>query len=135
MALPAYALDANVPEGNFTILEVGKIAPFSGVLFDAKATAYILADKRFTEEEMQLQIGFALHKQRLEYEKKLESAQLQLEVSEGQSALLLEQRDKHIQALQEQLLKKPAGQKLLNIVGVGVLTGLVAYILVDKAVD
>jgi len=133
IALPAFALEADVPEGNFTILEQGKIAPFSGVLFDPIAVAYILSDKRFMEEEVQLQVGFALHKQRLKYEKDIESLELKFDMLDGQSTMLLEQMDKHIEALQRQLIKKPNGQKLTNIVGGVMLIGLVAYILVDKA--
>jgi len=133
IALPAFALEADVPEGNFTILEQGKIAPFSGVLFDSVAVAYILADKRFMEEEVQLQVGFALHKQKLKHEKDIKSLELRLDISKGQSTMLLEQKNKHIEALQRQLIKKPNGQKLTNIVGSVMLIGLVAYILADKA--
>lgn len=133
LTLPAFALEANVPEGNFTILEQSKIAPFSGVLFDDIATAYIIAEKRFMEEEVQLQVGFALHKQRLKYEKDLKGLQLQLDISRGQSTMLLEQKDKHIEALQKQLIKKPNGQKLKNILGGIAITGLVTYILVNNS--
>jgi len=131
LTLRAFALEASVPEGNFTILEQGKIAPFSGVLFDDKATAYIIAEKRFMEEEVQLQIGFALRKQRLKHEKDLASLQLRLDISEGQSAALLEQKDKHIEALQKQLVKKPNYQKWTNIIGGAILVGLATYVLVD----
>ena len=132
ITFPAFAFDADVPEGNFAILEQGKIAPFSGVLFNDKATAYIIAEKRFMEEETQLQVGFALRKQRIEYEEKLESLQLKLDISEDQSTLLLEQKDKHIESLRKQLLKKPNHQKMTNIIGGILLTGLVTYVLVKE---
>jgi len=133
LVFPAFALESNVPEGNFTILEQGKIAPFSGVLFDDIASAYIIAEKRFMEEEVQLQVGFALRKQRLKHEKDLKSLQLKLDISKGQSTMLLEQKDKHIEALQNQLTKKPNGQKLKNIIGGIAITGLVTYILVNNS--
>ena len=68
-SLNAFAIEANVPEGQFTIVEEGNPALFSGVLFNDISVAYILADKKFNEEEVQLQIGFALHKQRLKHQR------------------------------------------------------------------
>jgi len=128
----AFALEASVPEGHFTIIEKGTPALFSGVLFDDVSIAYILADKKFGEEEIQLQIGFALRKQRLEHQKEIEGLQLQYDILHGQSKMLIEEREKHIAVLQEQLAKKPNSHKLTSALKSVIIIALASYIAIDK---
>jgi len=131
-SLNAFALEANVPEGHFTIIEKASPALFTGVLFDDISIAYILADKEFSEEELQLQIGFALRKQRIKHQKEIESISVEYNIFQEQSDLLIYERDKHITTLQEQLAKKPNSYKLTSVLKSVIIIALASYIAIDK---
>tara|TARA_Y100000593_G_scaffold87361_1_gene167692 strand:+ start:1409 stop:1846 length:438 start_codon:yes stop_codon:yes gene_type:complete len=131
-SLNAFAIEANVPEGQFTIVEEGNPALFSGVLFNDISVAYILADKKFNEEEVQLQIGFALHKQRLKHQREINSLHLEYDILQEQTDLLIFERDKHISTLQEQLAKKPNSYKLTSALKSVIIIALASYIAIDK---
>ena len=66
-------------DGKFTFLQKGSQAPFTGTLFDPSATAKIIADRKFFEEEYKLKLGFELEKQQKQFDFDLSQVKITLD--------------------------------------------------------
>jgi len=95
--------DTSIDIGNFTIVQIGEEAPFSGYLFDPLASSKILSQYKYDMAELQLQ--FEYERQRIELKasidlqlKDVELLSLRAQVENGET---------HIEYLEKQLRKTP----------------------------
>jgi len=71
--------NAIASDGKFTFIQQGNQAPFTGTLFDPTATAKMLANRKFLQEEYELKLGFELQKQQKQFDLDLSQIQITLD--------------------------------------------------------
>lgn len=118
-------------DGKFTHIDTGEEAPFDGTLFDPVATAKILTNKEFCEEEVELKLNLNYEKLEKEANLKLKILETELNASKEKSKELLLLKDEEI----EKLRKQAANQKvdLVPIIAAGggsLLAGIIIGLLV-----
>tara|TARA_Y100000287_G_C13937320_1_gene217706 strand:+ start:69 stop:461 length:393 start_codon:yes stop_codon:yes gene_type:complete len=89
----------------FVVLEEGEAAPFSGRLLNDEAIAKIGVEDAFKVEQCNLQINYALEKQKLELELKFEKEKIMLETDKQILQEKVRLRDQTIKEMQD--LRKP----------------------------
>lgn len=89
----------------FVVLQEGEAAPFSGRLLNDEAIAKIGVEDAFKVEQCNLQINYALEKQKLELELKFEKEKIALETDKKILQEKVKLRDETIKQLQD--LRKP----------------------------
>jgi hypothetical protein len=89
----------------FVVLEEGEVAPFSGRLLNDEAIVKIGVEDLFKVEQCNLQIDYALEKQKLELELKLEKEKIILETDKQILQEKVKLRDQTIEQLRD--LRKP----------------------------
>ena len=89
----------------FARLEVGDIAPFTGRLLNDEAIAKISVEDAFKVEQCNLQINYALEKQKLELQLKFEKEKIILESDKQILEEKVKLRDQTIKEMQD--LRKP----------------------------
>tara|TARA_Y100001970_G_C14090490_1_gene779759 strand:- start:200 stop:646 length:447 start_codon:yes stop_codon:yes gene_type:complete len=94
-----------VNEGKFTILDHRECAPFPGVLFDADATASLMALPNYYSQKCQLDMSRALGEQSAEYDLEIEQLNIRLDVLQQEHTNALTQKDLEITTLQDALKK------------------------------
>jgi hypothetical protein len=90
---------STITPGNFTFIQKGNKAPFSGTLFDERATAYILIDKESREKDFTLRLQKELDKIKLDYDLKLSLKSNELDSEKKKNKELLEKKDEQIQTM------------------------------------
>jgi hypothetical protein len=89
----------------FVVLEAGETAPFSGRLLNDEAIVKLSVEDSFKVEQCNLQINYALEKQKLELELKFEKERIKLETDKAILQEKVKLRDVTIKQLQD--LRKP----------------------------
>lgn len=89
----------------FVVMQEGEVAPFSGRLLNNEAIAKIGVEDAFKVEQCNLQINYALEKQKLELELKFEKEKIALETDKQILQEKVKLRDETIKQLQD--LRKP----------------------------
>jgi hypothetical protein len=83
----------------FTFLGKNQPAPFEGALFNPEATAEILAKSQLIKEEYELQLGYELEKQELNFGLEIDTLNLRISSLEEEFKVTVEAKDKEIDAL------------------------------------
>jgi hypothetical protein len=83
----------------FTFLGKNQPAPFEGALFNPEATAEILAKSQLVKEEYELQLGYELEKQELNFTLEIDMLNLRISSLEEELKVTVEAKDKEIDAL------------------------------------
>ena len=92
-------------EPQFATLEAGEVAPFSGRLLNNEAIVKIGVEDAFKVEQCNLQINYALEKQKLELGLKFEKEKIMLETDKRILQEKVRLRDQTIKEMQD--LRKP----------------------------
>ena len=92
-------------EPQFIVLEEGEPAPFAGRLLNDEAIIKLSVEDSFKVEQCNLQINYALEKQKLELELKFEKEKIMLETDKQILQEKVKLRDETIKQLQD--LRKP----------------------------
>ena len=120
------SLSANATEpAKFSILEYKAPAPFSGVLFDEKAMAKLLADYDLAMYACDIKTDYQLKIQKEEYVFKLENLKIEHKALTDEYDLFIIQKDKEINILVDSLKKTSPRHKWLYFAG-GILVGTAA---------
>lgn len=117
-------------DGKFTHIDIGEKAPFDGTLFDPIATAKILTNKEFCEEEAKLKLSLDYEKLEKEVNLKLKIKEAELKASKEKSKELLTLKDEEIQKLRKQATNQKID--LVPIIaagGGGILAGIIIGLL------
>ena len=88
-------------------LKKGQKAPFDGIFLNSIAAAQMLAEKKYTLEECNIEIEFELEKQKAKFDLMLESANLSLEAANSRHGAIIKIKDDEIKRLQEVALERP----------------------------
>ena len=124
--LLALSLSANATEpAKFTILEYKKPAPFEGVLFDEGAISTILSSYDIAAYACDIKIDYELKKEQERHNLELQNLIIEHKALTQEYDLLIEQKDKEIQALVGSLKKTSPRNKWLWFT-VGVAAGTAA---------
>ena len=122
-------------DGKFTFLQKGSQAPFTGTLFDPSATAKIIADRKFFEEEYKLKLGFELEKQQKQFDFDLSQVKITLDTERESFQKTLEVKNREIEQLNRIIAKKPGTNVLVwGIVG-GFAVGVATTVGITYAVN
>tara|TARA_R110002110_G_scaffold110520_2_gene275404 strand:+ start:1470 stop:1886 length:417 start_codon:yes stop_codon:yes gene_type:complete len=117
------SLSANATESaKFSILEYKAAAPFSGVLFDERAMAKLLADYDLAMYSCDIKMDYQLKIQKEEYDFKLENLRIEHKALTNEYDLFIMQKDKEINILANSLKKTSPRHKWLYFAG-GILIG------------
>jgi hypothetical protein len=131
--------NAIASDGKFTFIQQGNQAPFTGTLFDPTATAKMLANRKFLQEEYELKLGFELQKQQKQFDLDLSQIQITLDTTldterEGFQKTI-EVKSKEIEQLNKIIAKKPGTNALVwGIVG-GFVAGVATTVGITYAVN
>ena len=109
----------------FTFLGKNQPATFEGTLFNPEATAEILVKSQLVKEEYQLQLGYELEKQELNFTLEIDTLNLRISSLEEEFKVTVEAKDKEIDALHELVKSHSPSNKLWWAVGgaaVGIAT-------------
>lgn len=126
---------ASASEGKFTFLQEKQCAPFSGTLFDPTATAKILAQKKFFEEEYDLKLAYQMSILQAKHDLEIEQFKISLDIQEKKCNNIISIKDKEIQGLNKIIAKKPGTNALVwGIVG-GFVVGVAATVGIVQAAN
>ena len=127
--------DAGASDGKFTFIQQGNQAPFTGTLFDPAATAKMLANRKFLQEEYELKLGFELQKQQKQFDLDLSQIRITLDTEREGFQKTLEVKNKEIEQLNRIIKKKPGTNALVwGIVG-GFVVGVATTVGITYAVN
>jgi len=116
--------------GQFTFIQEGEPATFTGTIFDPEATARLLANSKFLKEEYDLKLGFELNKQKVQYELKIGQLDITINTERARYETTLNLKNTEIDQLNKIIAKKPGKSALMwgiiggFVVGVGATVGL-----------
>lgn len=117
-ASPAFAdepADAEMPQ--FTFLDYNQPAPFRGTLFNPRATAELLAMPENLTLQFDLELEYQLDKQATEFHYRLAAADTKYLALQDEYALVLEQKNMEITALQEAINRQSPSNREWWIAG------------------
>jgi len=127
--------NAIASDGKFTFIQQGNQAPFTGTLFDPTATAKMLANRKFLQEEYELKLGFELQKQQKQFDLDLSQIQITLDTEREGFQKTIEVKNKEIEQLNRIIAKKPGTNALVwGIVG-GFVAGVATTVGITYAVN
>lgn len=127
--------NAIASDGKFTFIQQGNQAPFTGTLFDPTATAKMLANRKFLQEEYELKLGFELQKQQKQFDLDLSQIQITLDTEREGFQKTIEVKNKEIEQLNRIIAKKPGANALVwGIVG-GFVAGVATTVGITYAVN
>lgn len=127
--------NAIASDGKFTFIQQGNQAPFTGTLFDPTATAKMLANRKFLQEEYELKLGFELQKQQKQFDLDLSQIQITLDTEREGFQKTIEVKNKEIEQLNKIIAKKPGTNALVwGIVG-GFVAGVATTVGITYAVN
>ena len=104
-------------------LKKGQKAPFDGIFLNSIAAAQMLAEKKYTLEECNIEIEFELEKQKAKFDLMLESANLSLEAANSRHGAIIKIKDDEITRLQELAIERPGDYSEWWLAG-GVVIGI-----------
>jgi hypothetical protein len=126
---------ASASEGRFTFVEQNTRAPFTGTLFDPNATARLLANHKFMQEEYNLKLGFELQKQENKFNLEIEQLNISLQTQQEYYESTLKTKNTESQQLNKIIKKKPGTNALLWGIAGGFAVGVAATIGITYAVN
>ncbi len=128
-------IPASSSAGEFTFIQQGREAPFTGTLFDPSATAKMLANHKFLKEEYELKLGFELQKQEKQFDLDLTQLKITLDTERESFQKILEVKNREIGQLNKIIAKKPGTNALVwGIVG-AFAAGIVTTVGITYAVN
>lgn len=129
-ALPVHALAQQ--GGNITSLEEGAPAPFSGILLDTTASARLLTDKEYQDEECDIRLTYELEKLKARHAMEMGIIESKIVLLEETNSSILSLKDSEIARLQEMALKNPNDNANWWFTG-GVVAGIVTSVIIFYA--
>lgn len=94
------------PPGKFTFLGQNECAPYEGVLFDASATATILAERNFLKTQCDVRLKYSLDTQAAEYDLELQNLQIRHDALISEYDMRIQSLEREADALAEALRKQ-----------------------------
>jgi hypothetical protein len=96
----AYANQPTVPpRGKITGLKKGNAAPYSGVLLDETAAAYLLTQKKFSDSQWKLKLDYELAKQSAQLNLQIESQKVSYKYLQEKHDTLIKIKNEEIKRL------------------------------------
>ena len=117
-------------EGRVASLTEGESAPFTGVLFDEKFAARLIAEEEYKQLECNLKIKFEIEKMEAKHVLEMGNVQATLDTLRTQHRSLIDIKDLEIKRLQELALKNPndnANWWFGGGIAIGILTSIVIF--------
>ena len=131
VVIPAVALAQEAEEeGKLTTINMGEIAPYSGILLDSIAVAKINVDKKFSLLKYDLQLDLEIKKIKAEYDLQLGTLQAQHDSLEDKHISLLKIKNDEINRLRDILKDNPNDYNhwwLAGGVTAGILTSIAIF--------
>mgnify|MGYP003979907217 FL=1 len=121
--------------GEFTFIQQGNEAPFTGTLFDPTATAKMLANHKFLKEEYELKWGFELQKREKQFDLDLAQLRITLDTEREGFQKTLEVKNREIEQLNKIIAKKPGTNALLWGIMGGFAVGVATTVGITYAVN
>tara|TARA_R110000744_G_scaffold352824_2_gene459078 strand:+ start:1194 stop:1658 length:465 start_codon:yes stop_codon:yes gene_type:complete len=116
--------------GKITNLDEGTPAPFSGILLDTTASARLLTEKEYQNEECNIKLSYEFEKIKARHNLEMGIIKSKVVLLEETSTSILSMKDIQIKRLQELTLKNPndnANWWFTGGVVAGVITSLVIF--------
>jgi len=126
---------AQASDGQFTFVQKGNVAPFTGTLFDPEATAHLIASRKFLKEEYNLKLGFELGKQKNKFELDIEQLNISLNTQQEYYDSILKTKNTEIEQLNKIIKKKPGTNALIWGIAGGFAVGVIATVGITYAVN
>ena len=122
-------------DSQFSFIQKGNAAPFTGTLFNPDATAELLANSKFLKEEYDLKLGFELQKQENQFSLYMEQIDITLNTAREKFETTIRIKNTEIEQLNKIIAKKPGSNTLLlGIIG-GFAVGVAATVGITYAVN
>tara|TARA_R110000751_G_scaffold289408_2_gene395655 strand:+ start:135 stop:566 length:432 start_codon:yes stop_codon:yes gene_type:complete len=122
-------------DGQFSFIQKGNEAPFTGTLFDPEATARLLTNNKFLKEDYDLRLGFELKKQENKFKFDIEQINITLRTERESFEATLKIKNTEIIQLNKIIAKKPGSNALLwGIIG-GFAVGVLSTVGITYAVN
>ena len=122
-------------DSQFSFIQKGNAAPFTGTLFNPNATAELLANSKFLKEEYNLKLGFELQKQENQFSLYMEQIDITLNTERERFETTLTLKNTEIEQLNKIIAKKPGSNALLwGIIG-GFAVGVATTVGITYAVN
>ena len=122
-------------DGQFSFIQRGEVAPFTGTLFDPDATAKLLANHKFLKEKYDLKLGFELQKQENKFKLDIEQLNISLQTQKENYESIFKTKNTEIIQLNKIIKKKPGSNALLWGIAGGFAVGVVATVGITYAVN
>jgi len=119
----AYAED-EIEQSQYTHLEAGEAAPFSGTLFNAPALSQILVESQYSFDECDLRIEFEKNLIAADYQLRLDTLQAGYDSLSERHDLLMTIKNDEIETYRSMALEKPNKNNQWWLAG-GVVAGVV----------
>ena len=119
-------------EGRVASLTEGESAPFTGVLFDEKFAARLIAEEDYKQIECNLKIKFEIEKMEAKHVLEVGNIQATLNALRTQHRSLTDIKDSEIKRLQELALKNPNDNANWWFGG-GIVAGVITSIVIFYA--
>jgi hypothetical protein len=130
VVLPVHAMAQQ--GGKITSLQEGDPAPFNGILLDTTASARLLTDKEYQDEECDIKISYELEKIKARHALEMGIIENKVVLLEESSSSILSLKNAEIARLQELALKNPNDNANWWFTG-GVVAGIVTSIVIFYA--
>ena len=122
-------------DSQFSLIQKGNVALFTGTLFNPNATAELLANSKFLKEEYNLKLGFELQKQENQFSLYMEQIDITLNTERERFETTLALKNTEIEQLNKIIAKKPGSNALMwGIIG-GFAVGVATTVGITYAVN
>jgi hypothetical protein len=128
LAMPTHALAQQ--GGKITDLQEGDPAPFSGILLDTAASARLLTEKEYQDEDCDIKINYELEKIKARHSLEFGIIESKVVLLEEANSSILSMKNSEIGRLQELALKNPNDNAHWWFAGgvvAGILTSLAIF--------
>jgi len=119
-------------EGKLTTINIGEVAPYSGILLDTIAAAKINVDKKYSLLKYDLELDLEIKKIKAQYDLQLGTLQAQHDSLEDKHISLLKIKNDEINRLRDILKDNPNDYNHWWMAG-GVVAGIVTSIVIFYA--
>jgi len=130
VVLPVHAMAQQ--GGKITDLKEGDPAPFNGILLDTTASARLLVEKEYQDEECDIRISYELEKIKARHALEMGIIENRLALSEESHSSILSLKNAEITRLQEIALKNPNDNANWWFTG-GVVAGIITSVVIFYA--
>ena len=130
LAMPSYA--SAQQGGKITNLSEGTPAPFSGILLDVAASARLLTEKEYQNEECNIKLSYEFEKIKARHNLEMGIIKSKVVLLEESSTSILSMKDTEIKRLQELALKNPNDNANWWFTG-GVVAGIITSLAIFYA--